>query len=85
MRKFSDVKKGSTGTDVIVLQSMLRALQYTGADGKPIDIDGQCGVNTVYAINEFQTKQRIYGVECGKKGKNTSTFNSLCWSRLLGI
>lgn len=85
MRTFSTVKKGSTGTDVIVLQSMLRALQYVGADGKPIDIDGQCGNNTVYAINEFQNRQRAYGVECGNKGKNTSIFNSLCWSRLLGV
>ena len=85
MRKFSEVKKGSTGTDVIVLQSMLRALQYVGANGKPLDIDGECGANTIYAINEFQTRQRAYGIECGNKGKNTSIFNYLCWSRLLGI
>ena len=38
MRTFGTVKRGSTGTDVVVLQSMFRALQYTGLDGKPIEI-----------------------------------------------
>lgn len=82
--KFSDVKQGSKGTDVMILQALLRALQYVGKDGKPLVIDGQCGINTVYAINEFQTRQRAYGTECGKQGKNTGIFNQLCWSLLLG-
>lgn len=81
---FKTVKYGSKGVDTIVLQSLLRAMQYVGADGKPIDVDGVCGKNTVYAINQFQEKQRAYGYECGTDGKNDSSFGSACWFRLLG-
>lgn len=85
MRKFSTVKMGSYGTDVTVLQSMLRALQYRGADGKALDITGVCDKNLVYAINAFQEIQRAYGVECGTNGKNDSSFGPACWKRLLGV
>ena len=85
MRKFSTVRKSSYGTDVTVLQSMLRALQYTGADGKALDITGVCDDNLVTAINAFQTKQRAYGCECGTNGKNDSSFGPACWKRLLGV
>lgn len=85
MHKFSTVKKGSKGVDVYILQSMLRGLQYTGKDGKPLNIDGRCGDNTVYAINRFQSIQRAYGCECGTSSKNDSAFGSTCWKRLLGV
>lgn len=85
MRKFSDVKDGSVGMDVVVLQSLLRALQFVGKDGKPIDIDGQCGLNTVFAINSFQKQQRAYGYECGYQGTNDGVFGQKCWARLLGV
>ena len=83
--KFETVRKGSRGNDVIVLQAMLRALQYLGADGKAIEIDGYAGANTIYAVNTFQTIQRAYGYECGTNGKNDSTFGPRCWERLLGV
>lgn len=79
------VYEGCEGTSVAILQAMFRALQYLGADGKPIEIDGHCGKNTVYAINTFQTIQRAYGFECGKNGKNDGRFGIKCWERLLGI
>ncbi len=85
MHKFSTVKRGSKGVDVYILQSLLRALQYTGKDRNPIKIDGVCGDNTVYAINRFQTIQRAYGCECGTNGKNDSTFGETCWNRMLGV
>lgn len=85
MRKFSTVKMGSYGTAVTVLQSMLRALQYRGADGKALDITGVCDKDLVYAINTFQEIQRAYGVECGTNGKNDSSFGPACWKRLLGV
>lgn len=85
MIEFKTVKKGTSGTCVAVLQACFRAMQYTGADGKPIEITGVCNNNTVYAINTFQTVQRAYGVECGTKGKNDSTFGPSCWKRLLGV
>lgn len=83
--KFETVKKGSRGNDVIVLQSMLRALQYLGADGKAIEIDGYAGNNTMHAVNTFQTIQRAYGYECGTNGKNDGSFGPRCWERLLGV
>lgn len=83
--QFKTVKKGSSGEDVKILQALLRALQYTGLDGKAIEIDGECGSNTVYAINHFQSVQRAYGYECGTKGKNDGTFGARCWARLLGV
>lgn len=82
--KFQTVKKDSSGTDVFILQSMLRGLGYLGADGKALDVDGICGVNTVHAINTFQTISRAYGVECGTNGMNDSSFGTKCWRRLLG-
>lgn len=84
MYNFQTVKKGSTGTSVVVLQTVLRMMQYLGADGKLLEIDGSCGNNTVYAINTFQTKQRASGYECGYNGKNDGSFGSLCWHRLVG-
>lgn len=84
MKSFSTVKSGSKGTDVYILQALLRGMQYLGADGKPLDVDGTAGTNTVYAINTFQTVQRAFGCECGTNGKNDSSFGSACWKRILG-
>lgn len=84
MKKWTTVKKGSKGTDVYVLQSALRMLQFVGSDGKPIDIDGICGDDTVRAINQFQEIQRAYGCECGTAGRNDGCFGPACWKRLLG-
>ena len=72
------------GASVAILQTVFRCLQYVGADGKPIEIDGRCGPDTVYAINHFQTIQRAYGYECGTNGKNDGSFGPACWRRLLG-
>lgn len=73
------VKRGSTGTSVYVLQTVLRMLQYVGADGKPISIDGQAGDNTIYAINSFQITQEAYGYPCGS---GDGCFGPKCWARL---
>ena len=85
MKKFNPVNIRSSGTDVYILQALLRALQYTGADGKPIDISGKADKNLIYAINKFQSVQRAYGYECGTNGKNDSSFGGLCWKRILGV
>lgn len=85
MIKLTTVKKGSMGVSVVVLQSLFRGMQYIGADGKPLEIDGRCGENTVHAINTFQTVQRAYGYECGTNGKNDGSFGKKCWERLLGV
>ena len=85
MHKFQTIRKNSYGSDVLVLQSMLRALQYVGQDGKPIEIDGDCGSNTVFAINAFQRTQIAYGVDVGTSGKPDGVFGAKCWAHLLGV
>lgn len=85
MKKFSTVTKGSKGTDVYILQAMLRAMQFLGSDGKALDIDGVAGDNVIFAINSFESVQRAYGYDCGTNGKNDSTFGNKCWNRLLGV
>lgn len=80
MRKFGTVKNGSTGTDVIVLQTVLRLMMFLGKDGKQINIDGECGSNTVYAIKEFQKK----AVATGHKIRTDGTWDISCWE-LIGV
>ena len=79
------VQLGDSGLSVFILQSMLRGLQYTGANNKPIEIDGHCGTNTVYAINQFQKAQIAYGFDVGTNNKPDGIFGKKCWSRLLGV
>ena len=74
-RIFSDVKKGSKGIDVYILQSMLHSMQYFGSNGKPLEIDGDAGANTVYAINTFKRTQKLYNVDCGEIN---GVFDSKC-------
>ena len=85
MNKFDTVKYNSRGRSVYILQSLLRALQYTGADGLPIIVDGYAGENTVYAINQFQKTQIAYGFDCGTNGKPDGIFGKKCWFRILGV
>ena len=59
----------------------MNMLQYVGADGKPLTIDGEYGENCEYACNTFQTVQRAYGFECGTDGKNDGIFGIKCWER----
>ena len=84
MHEFADIVKGSTGEDVLILQTVLSMLHYLGADGKPLAIDGEAGTNTIFAINTFQSTMRGYGYECGTNGHNDSCFGQSCW-KLLGV
>lgn len=79
------VKNGSKGTSVYILQALFRALQYLGADGKPLEIDGIAGKNTVYAIKSFQKTQMAYGFKCNENNNPNGIFDANCWNRLLGV
>ena len=81
---FSAVKYDSEGVSVYVLQTVLRLLNFLGADGKPLAIDGVAGKNTVFAIDTFQTTMRAYGYEVGTNGENDGVFWNECWKCLLG-
>lgn len=77
-----NVKKGSTGQDVYALQCVLRAIGILGKNGKPLAIDGSCGDNLVYAINQFQKIQNAYGNTT--VGKQDSSCGDKMWKCLLG-
>lgn len=76
------VKKGSKGQDVLVLQAVLRAIGILGKNGKPLVLDGSCGENLVYAINQFQKLQNAYGNTA--VGRQDSSCGSKMWASLLG-
>lgn len=59
MFSVGNVQNGSKGNDVKLLQILLKSNGFKGKDGKNLTIDGDCGVNTVYAIKAYQTKKGL--------------------------
>lgn len=53
------IQNKSKGTQVKYLQQDLNYLGFKGADGKKLDMDGNAGTNTVYAIKQFQKKYSL--------------------------
>lgn len=45
---------GSSGQSVKALQRLLHAMNYYGADGKPLEIDGKFGPNVERAVKKYQ-------------------------------
>lgn len=78
---FKTIKKGSQNSDVVTMQVALRMMGFRGKDGKLLTIDGQCGDNSIYAINSFQVYTKSAGVNCGNKD---STFGANCWKFITG-
>lgn len=81
----SDVMLGSTGNRVLLLQEILRARGFKGADGKQLELDGNAGSNTVFAINSYQSERRKQGVELGSGGKNDGVCGQKMWKDLISI
>ena len=54
MFSMKTVKRGETGTHVLLVQEILRARGYKGKDGKVLELDRSCGDNTVHAIKSYQ-------------------------------
>lgn len=79
------VKKGSEGASVLLCQELLKVKGFKGADGKVLQLDGDAGDNTIYAINKFQEAMRKDGIECGTNGANDSSCGQKCWKALLGL
>lgn len=79
------VKEGSRGTSVLLLQEILKARDFKGHDGKDLALDGICGVNTVYAINAYQSARRSGGKEIGTNGQNDSICGKKMWADLIAI
>ena len=72
---FEDVRLGDTGTDVYLMQVLLRGRGYKGKDKAPLERDGDAGANTIYALKKFQKKKglEVDGI-CG-----TMTWKYLLW------
>lgn len=79
MRKFGTVKVGSSGTDVIVLQTILRMLGCLDYNGKQIDIDGEFGQLTLYAVESLQK----WSNSMGTKMRTDGTFDESCFKKVL--
>lgn len=62
------VQLGSMNASVMILQAILYAEGYIGSNGKTLDIDGDFGGNTAYALKAFQAAAGLTadGV-CGPK------------------
>ena len=80
-----NVKDGSKGNHVLLLQEIMKARGFKGSDGKALSLDGDCGANTVYAINTYQAARRKQGVELGTNGKNDSVCGPKMWHDLIAL
>lgn len=68
--KFTEeIEYGSFGTQVLFVQRALKAKGYKGANGKELELDGDAGKNTIYAIKCFQRDNGL--TVDGIAGKNT--------------
>ena len=67
----SILKFGAKDDAVVILQKQLKALGYTGLNAKPLNVDGDFGANTEYAVIQFQKKSGL--IEDGKVGDKTRT------------
>lgn len=85
MFEVSNVKHGSTGNSVLLLQEILRARGFKGGNGQPLSLDGQCGDNTVFAINAYQDFRRKSGVELGTNNQNDSVCGPKMWKDMIGL
>lgn len=77
-RKFSAISVGSTGTDVIVLQSFLRAMHFVDQNGSRIEVDGEYGSKTAYAVTHFQEF-------CKSCGQDIGTPDGKCGAKTWGL
>lgn len=74
--KLKTLKKGSTGNDVTIFETIMKKMgYYTGK------IDTDFGSGCVSACNKFQTKYP----ECGTNGKPDGTWGKKCWKKALSL
>lgn len=74
--KMKTLKKGSTGNDVTIFESIMKKMgYYTGK------IDTEFGSGCLAACNKFQEKYP----ECGTNGKPDGEFGPKCWKKALSL
>lgn len=67
---------GSVDPEIKTIQRLLNAKGYKGKDGKKLDVDGELGENTSYAITRLQKK-------AGMKNINFGTVSARTWGLIL--
>ena len=67
-KTFPAVYLGKKGSAVRLLQKLLRYANCKGKDGKVLNVDGECGENTVYAIKVYQIRKKKQGIDLGTDG-----------------
>ena len=67
---------GACDNQVRAIQRILNALGYTDPDGRALEVDGELGEKTAYAITQFQKKQGMANINFG-------TVAGLTWKLLL--
>ena len=65
------LRHGEKGPAVSTLQQRLADLGYRGRDGKPLEVDGDFGDNTRFAVQAFQREHGLEGL--GVAGRKTAT------------
>lgn len=76
MFEVATVQNGSSGASAKLMQKLLKASGYRGADGKELTLDGIIGQNSIYALKNYQSANKLTadGI-CGEK----------TWKMLLGL
>lgn len=74
--RMNRVKRGNTGTDVYVFQSIMKKMGYYKKE-----IDGKFGSGSEDACNAFQ---KAYP-ECGTNGQPDGSFGPKCWNKALSL
>lgn len=65
---FKQVKQGDKNDTVLLVQCLLSALSFIGANNKPLTLDGEYGFNTTFAVKTFQTTCKAYGKDIRTDG-----------------
>ena len=69
------LRVGSSGQSVKALQRLLYVMNYYGADGKPLKIDGKFGPNVERAVKKYQELNNL---------KITGVCDQKMWNKMLG-
>ena len=67
---------GAQDNQIRAIQRLLNAMGYTDQQKKALEVDGELGERTAYAITQFQKKQ-------GMQNINFGTVAGLTWKLLL--
>ena len=52
-----EIKEGSVGNHVLLVQEILRARGFTGKKNKPLELDKEAGADTIEAIRKYQVSR----------------------------